>query len=306
MILIIITNIFMKILFWFLLFFYLLHTSFWYNCETSPNKESIKIVSDKILVLSQKYNISVSNISNKILKVLEKINISEKQKCIIYKSIEELTQNQKTKKEKILSYNMYNSYKNTYLQKIDEKVLDFFIFEKQNSENRVYLTFDDGPNGKKLTDFLEKNNIAATFFFVCNKMNSKNIKHYQKNIFSIWAHTYSHKNYDNLSFGELEKDVEKCKNVFQKLDLKFDIFRPAYWIINENEMKVAQKNNLKVYIWNIDSLDWNNGFNQKRIENITKNIKSWDIILFHENVNIDNLSSLIKAIQKRWFSFGKL
>lgn len=297
---------------------------FWLNTFSyeisSEEKTKIENITKNIQQKLIKKGIFKDFLIKKINLYISKNKLNDKKKTFllyIVKNLENSKNQDNSKKndvnvlrfstyKAIWKYDLYPYYKNKYLPKIKENILQNYIFKKDIWEKKVFLTFDDGPNNGKLISYLKSEKIPATFFMICGKMKWKNIDAYKNNLFSIWWHTLHHKNYDKISKEEMRSDFQQCDKIFKNHNLKYSIFRPAFGVINKYEAGIVKEFWVTPYIWSIDSLDWNRGFNYNRINQIEKEISWWDIILFHENVDLKYLNRLIKDLKKMGYSFWKL
>jgi len=277
------------------------------NNDILVDRSIVISVSKRIQVFIKDKDIDIHVFEKKIYKLLEKKQVSQRVIEIFHLSFQEI---KNSNEPKVYNFSenifLYPYYRDVYLKKLDTNLISRNIFRLETDEKKIYLTFDDGPHKKSTLNYFKNNSISASFFLICNRINSFNIKEYDSLLFSIWAHTFSHGNYDKMSSKELSQDIEKCKNIFKKNNISFDKFRPAFWIINSKELDILEKYNLKNYIWSMDSLDWDNGFTHKRAELMSEKAQWWDIILFHENVDLNDLDYFIKLLEKGWFSFWKL
>lgn len=184
------------------------------------------------------------------------------------------------------------------------------VWRKENSQNNIWLTFDDGPS-KEATPFilniLEEEKVKATFFLI-----GKEIKKYPdlyKKIITnghiVANHSYSHKNgylCNNLTYFD---DIEKC----QELMPNNKLFRPPYGKISKSQIKYLKKK-YQIILWDI--LSWDFSFREisKKIKtNILKNTSSGSILVFHNNKkSLKNLTPILKEtiqeLKKRGFSFS--
>ena len=89
--------------------------------------------------------------------------------------------------------------------------------------------------------------------------------------------------------------------IFNSYHIKVKYFRPAYGIIDEYIIDILEKKNLKGVIWSIDSQDWNSYSGEKLVNNIIENLKGGDIILFHDNISLIDLKSVIDAIHRKGY-----
>lgn len=184
------------------------------------------------------------------------------------------------------------------------------VWKKENSQNNIWLTFDDGPSEEAtpfILNILEEEKIKATFFLI-----GKEIKKYPDLYKKIIAnghivanHSYSHKNgylCKNLTYFD---DIEKC----QELMPNNKLFRPPYGKISRSQIKYLKKK-YQIILWDI--LSWDFSFREipKKIKtNILKNTSSGSILVFHNNKkSLKNLTPILKEtiqeLKKRGFSFS--
>jgi LysM repeat protein len=115
--------------------------------------------------------------------------------------------------------------------------------------NTFAITFDDGPYKytQELVDYLDKNNIKATFFI--NGQNYGNIFTYQdfllaayKSGHQIAHHTWSHPNISTLTDAELTLEITKLEDAFlQILGVIPTYFRPPFGEYTDASLKVLNK-----------------------------------------------------------------
>ena len=99
---------------------------------------------------------------------------------------------------------------------IIKKISSNYVWDIPNNDNKVYLTFDDGPTPQITQwtlDLLKKYNAKATFFCIGNNIN----KHPEifNNILndnhSIGNHTFNHLNGWKTRTDLYLENVEKCR-----------------------------------------------------------------------------------------------
>lgn len=274
--------------------------------------QKIEIIGEKLIVIAEKKHLSLEQLEEIINLYVIKQSVSQKIKNTIKKAFIYAYNLQKKKiisigiHQKIKNFLLYPYYQNTYLPSKTSQLLNRNIFRMQWQGKKVFLTFDDGPYKITTLDYFKKNNIPATFFLICNRITSTNIELYNNKLFSVWAHTLSHQDYGKMSKEELLQDIVQCKKIFKQNNLKLDKFRPAFWVISEDELDILENNNIKNYLWSIDSLDWDRWFTKEYAKKMADKTLWWDIILFHENVDINILDYYIKMLEKKGFSFWKL
>ena len=184
------------------------------------------------------------------------------------------------------------------------------IWRKKNSQNKIWLTFDDGPCPKStpfILKTLKDEKTKATFFLIGEKI-IKYPRLYKKILddgHAVGNHSYSHKNgwlSKNINYY---KDVEKC----QKLMPNNNLFRPPYGKISINQIKYL-KTKYKIILWDVLSYDFSANLNSKKIQkNILKNTASGSIIVLHNNQKSYNnihpiLKETIVSLKQNGFLFS--
>ena len=194
------------------------------------------------------------------------------------------------------------------------KFIRFFfpslIWEKENTKNEIWLTFDDGPSAEAtpfILKILKELNIKATFFLIGKEIEN-NINLYNNIIANghlVANHSYSHKNgylCNNLTYFN---DIAKC----QKLIPNNKLFRPPYGKISPLQIKYLKKK-YKLILWDVLSWDFSLNTPPKKIKtNVLKNTKSGSIIVFHNNKKaLKNLGPILKEtlkeLKQRGFIFS--
>lgn len=172
-----------------------------------------------------------------------------------------------------------------------------YIWEIPNNENKVYLTFDDGPT-PEITEWtlaqLKSYNAKATFFCIGDNVR-KFPEIFQKVLedgHSIGNHTFNHLNGWNTAVEDYVKNVELCNQEIaegrlQTADriLQTDLFRPPYGKIKPSQSKILRKLGYKIIMWDVISYDFDHSISpEKCLENVLKNVQSGSIIVFHDSI----------------------
>ena len=99
----------------------------------------------------------------------------------------------------------------------------------------------------------------------------------------IGGHSWSHKELTKLSDKEIKSQLLKVNNKINELTgLKPAIMRPPYGSYNADVSAVAAKLGLSAINWNVDTLDWKYKDAEYVCKSAKKNLKSGNIILFHD------------------------
>lgn len=187
-----------------------------------------------------------------------------------------------------------------------------------NSENKIYLTFDDGPT-PEITEWtlqqLKKHNAKATFFCI-----GDNIRKYPE-IFkkvieeghSIGNHTFNHLNGWKTSKQEYLENAKKCQSEIYNLQPAIcTLFRPPYGKIKPSQSRELRKLGYKIIMWDIISYDFDAKISKEKcLENVLKNVKSGSIIVFHDSIkafpNLEyTLPKMLEILNKKGFVFAKI
>lgn len=178
---------------------------------------------------------------------------------------------------------------------IIKKIFPNYVWDLPNKENKIYLTFDDGPT-PEITEWvleqLNQHNAKATFFCI-----GKNIEAYPS-IFAktinmgheIGNHTFNHLNGWKTTTDEYRLNISLCDNSISTLALesysnKYKIFRPPYGKITTTQTKEVLKKGYKIIMWDVLSADFDQSISmEKCLKNVISNVKPGSIIVFHDSI----------------------
>ena len=193
------------------------------------------------------------------------------------------------------------------------------IWNIPNSENTIYLTFDDGPTPEiteRVLEILDKHQIKATFFCIGDNVR-KHPEIVQKILskqHSVGNHTYSHLKGWRTPTKTYINNTEACR---MKLNSQFtiqnsQIFRPPYGKITPWQSFKLRKLGYKIIMWDVLSKDYAASISAEMCyENVIKNVSSGSIIVFHdsnkakENV-LNSLEKTIETLKSKGFKFEKI
>jgi polysaccharide deacetylase family sporulation protein PdaB len=164
----------------------------------------------------------------------------------------------------------------------------------ENNAMQIALTFDDGPHPvytPKILEILEKYQIPATFFMI-----GENVASYPslvKKVFErgheIGNHTYSHPKLNRCEKKTLHQELQRTDQaIFEAVDCHPTLFRPPEGFCNELLAKQSAQWGYKVILWNIDTRDWAHTPVENIVSYVKKNVKSGDILLFHDYIAKDS------------------
>jgi peptidoglycan/xylan/chitin deacetylase (PgdA/CDA1 family) len=220
------------------------------------------------------------------------------------------------------------------INKIIKKIFSNYIWDLPNNENKIYLTFDDGPI-PEITEWtlnqLKNYNAKATFFCIGDNI-QKHPELFQKikaNNHSVGNHTFNHLNGWETSNEIYLKNVELCSNELinkcsvlsaqysEKDNCKLktencQLFRPPYGKIKPSQSKKLRKQGYKIIMWDVLSEDFDVTISKEKcLENVINNMQSGSIIVFHDSIkafpNLEyTLPKVLEIGSKKGFVFDKI
>lgn len=187
-----------------------------------------------------------------------------------------------------------------------KKIFNNLIWDVPNSENKIYLTFDDGPIPEVtewVLDILKSEGIKATFF--CIGDNIKKHPNIYKRILAegheTGNHTFNHLNGWKTENRHYIENFKLCETEHLKLNTEHSfLFRPPYGKIKPSQSKVVRNLGYKIIMWDVLSYDFDSNIStEKCLENVISNTEQGSIIVFHDSLKAEkNLKyALPKAIQ---------
>ncbi len=181
---------------------------------------------------------------------------------------------------------------------------------------KVFLTFDDGPNEPYTSQILDilKEFEAKASFFVCGKSVEyfpDVVQRIMNEGHAIGNHAYSHSMI--LTFtGFLRREIEKTTEIIQKVTgVRTNFFRPPWGVATPWVKSYLKANNYKLILWDINSYDWAKAPARVIEEMVLKKIKPDSVVLLHDGKEaklhsnrlqtVLALPSLIKNLQRKGF-----
>lgn len=166
-----------------------------------------------------------------------------------------------------------------------------YIWDIPNDENKVFLTFDDGPT-PEITEWtlaqLKKYEAKATFFCIGNNI-EKHPEIFQKIIeegHTIGNHTFNHLKGWKTSTDKYITNVTLCQSeIVNRKSQIINLFRPPYGKIKPSQSKILRKLGYKIIMWDVLSYDFDQTITpEKCLSNVLKNVQSGSIIVFHDSL----------------------
>jgi peptidoglycan/xylan/chitin deacetylase (PgdA/CDA1 family) len=200
-----------------------------------------------------------------------------------------------------------------------KKIFSNYVWDISDAENKISLTFDDGPT-PEITEWVLKElktyQAKATFFCI-----GKNISKH-KDVFSkiiseghsIGNHTYNHLNGWKTATEDYLENIALCNSEIQNLkseilNQKSSFFRPPYGKIKKSQSKKLRQLGYKIIMWDVLSADFDQTISPEEcLDNVLRNVKSGSIIVFHDSIkahkNLEyTLPKALQILKERGFKF---
>ena len=191
----------------------------------------------------------------------------------------------------------------------------FNAFYWNTSNNKILLTFDDGPttqSTEKILKTLSEFKIKAIFFCVGN-----NVQKYFELTNSILAeghtianHTFNHKKLTEINAEETIKELDLFNNLLEeKHNYRVKYFRPPHGKFRLSTNRLLKGKQLKNVMWSLLTYDYKNDFNLVKFA-VKNNLNSCSIVVFHDSLKskdiiLDSIKFIVDESFKRGFSFGE-
>ncbi|PID90120.1 MAG: polysaccharide deacetylase family protein [Bacteroidetes bacterium] len=152
-----------------------------------------------------------------------------------------------------------------------------------NEENRIFLTFDDGPTPgvtEWVLDELSIRDAKASFF--CLGRNAERypdlLARIREEGHTVGNHTYSHLRGYRESLRDYYNDILEANRL-----LTTDLFRPPYGRITPKQLSfIAQ--HFRVVLWSVLSMDYSRHISPHRcLDIVQQNARVGDIVVFHDS-----------------------
>lgn len=156
-------------------------------------------------------------------------------------------------------------------------------------EKTVALTFDDGPdaeNTPKILDYLEKEQVKASFFCIGKKIEQNpgiasricNDGHLMGN------HSFSHSNFFPLKpVSAIRSEIVVTREIIEDISQRPNLyFRPPFGVSNPLIKRALKGLNFRIIGWSIRSFDLSKRSAYEIANRIISRLGGGDIILLHD------------------------
>ena len=191
----------------------------------------------------------------------------------------------------------------------------FSDFYWQTTNNKILLTFDDGPipsSTELILKTLDEIKIKALFF--CVGFNNKLYPSLTKSILdkghAIGNHTFNHKILTRIKKHEALEEINSFNNLLGSgQNYKIKYFRPPHGKINFSTKKIVRESGLKCIMWDLLTYDYQNDF--KKVKFAADNyLRQNSIIVFHDSNKskdfiADSIKYIIEQAEQKGYQFGE-
>jgi len=186
------------------------------------------------------------------------------------------------------------------------------IYCVERDDQAISISFDaawGGDKTKKILDILDEFGVKATFFIVdiWTQKYPELVKEIAARGHSLGNHSTTHPKMSTLSREKITQELETMSGNVEKLvGVRPALFRPPYGDYNNDVVLTARSLGYEVIQWSVDSLDWKNKGVQPLIERATRNVKSGDIVLFHNDSQyiVEALPAVLKSYREQGLTPG--
>ncbi len=176
-------------------------------------------------------------------------------------------------------------------------------------QNKVTLSFDDGPDSKwtpQILDILKEKKVKATFFVVGNKIeeNPELLQRIYDEGHEIGSHTYTHANLRLAHREQIKLELNATQRIIESvIDRSTILFRPPYQadarpktVEDLIPIQIAEELGYLTVCENIDPEDWSRPGADLILRRIKDQRHSGNIILLHDAGG--NRSQTVEALPK--------
>ncbi|MCB0457818.1 MAG: polysaccharide deacetylase family protein [Flavobacteriaceae bacterium] len=188
-------------------------------------------------------------------------------------------------------------------------------------QNRVYLTFDDGPIPEVtpwVLQQLQLFNAKATFFCIAENI-QKHTEIFQNILTEGHAfgnHTFNHLKGPKTPAQKYLNNVMAFEEVIQPSNhptiQQSKLFRPPYGKLTQKQAKGVQSKGYKIIMWDVLSYDWDKTISEETcLQHVLKNIRPGSIVVFHDSLKAEKnmkytLPRVLEFIQKKGWKAEKI
>ena len=185
-----------------------------------------------------------------------------------------------------------------------KKLYPSLLWNKARGENRIFVTFDDGPIPivtPFVLNILKQHDAKATFFCIGDNVRKhpdifeqvKNAGH------AIGNHTFNHLK------GWKTNDQVYLDNFLQcDALLSANLFRPPYGRIKRSQIKLLKeaRPGLQIVMWDVLSGDYDQKLKPETcLQNVLKHTENGSIVVFHDSLKaFEGSNTILPRAMEEW------
>lgn len=183
------------------------------------------------------------------------------------------------------------------------------IYCVDRNDGKISISFDaawGGDQTKEILNILDAYGVKTTFFLVdiWSERFPELVREINERGHEIGNHSTSHPHMTKLNANQITHELSAMDDRLESLiGKRSTLFRPPYGDYNNLVVQTARANGYEVIQWSVDSLDWKNRGVDDLVQKATKNVKSGDILLFHNDSKyiLQALPTVLKNLQNQGF-----
>ncbi len=183
------------------------------------------------------------------------------------------------------------------------------IYCVDRNDGKISISFDaawGGDQTEEILNILDAYGVKTTFFLVdiWSERFPELVKEIDARGHEIGNHSTSHPQMSKLSAQKILEELRHMDDRLESLTGKRSaLFRPPYGDYNNLVVQTARGAGYEVIQWSVDSLDWKNKGVEDLVRRATANVKSGDILLFHNDSKyiLQALPKVLESLQKQGF-----
>ena len=190
----------------------------------------------------------------------------------------------------------------------------FNQFKWETSNNKILLTFDDGPNPnttENILNILSDFNIKAVCFCVGSNVDRYNSLTQQiiDEGHVIGNHTFNHKLLLKLNRNESLKEINSFNSIMlRSLSYRVKYFRPPFGWFKFNTNSLMKEAELQCVMWNLVTYDYHNKLERVKFA-VDNYLRSNSIIVLHDSkksadIITESIKYIVEKVKEHGFEFG--
>lgn len=183
-----------------------------------------------------------------------------------------------------------------------------------NGENKIALTFDDGPHPvhtERILEILERYGVNATFFVIGENAESypELVEAEKRGGHEVANHTFAHSYLKNVPRDELEMEIDRTRSIISDItESDPTLLRPPGGLFGKDLIDSVKTSGIKIVLWSVDTRDWEHPSSATVVKRVLDTVKSGDIILMHDYIagkspTPEALETVIPTLLERGFKF---